>query len=380
MSRNERAEGLEIARVFALVIRRPRQEMYGPVLNGEHRLPWRAAMRLEVAAWESGFFWRRTDDEHSTCVLRRIECSAEVLFCGHYVLGVCTDETSAHKPTTQVPARCCAASAGPWSRLLFGRGPWNQYRSTAAYAKDFFKEETAPGLAATTPSFCCHDCRSSARNHAVSVRRNISGRTRPTSRRLLPASRLLVVRDRPDSQGQGSGSRRPKARSRKYGIDLTERATGLSQAARPRQHAIHPLRRLVPAPGHGRPSPVQATGTKSNPRLPPTPDQVRGLLDQLPPQRHHADRRRPAEMARMRPDRPANLQTAQSLLSGSGVSSLGRQPRGGFRTSAVCPLRPNQEAASYHPPGGQRRAFAHRLLPDPEFGSEATPNDCAAVK
>jgi hypothetical protein len=30
---------------------------------------------------------------------------------------------------------------------------WNQYRNTAAYAKDFFKEGTAPGLAATTPSF-----------------------------------------------------------------------------------------------------------------------------------------------------------------------------------------------------------------------------------
>ena len=57
------------------------------------------------------------------------------------------------KPTTQVRARGRAANAGPRSRLLFGRAPWNQYRSTAAYAKDFFKEETAPGLAATTPSF-----------------------------------------------------------------------------------------------------------------------------------------------------------------------------------------------------------------------------------
>ena len=28
-----------------------------------------------------------------------------------------------------------------------------QYRNTAAYAKDFLKEQTAPGLAATTPPF-----------------------------------------------------------------------------------------------------------------------------------------------------------------------------------------------------------------------------------
>lgn len=28
--------------------------------------------------------------------LATTECSAEVLFCGHYVLAVCTDETSAY--------------------------------------------------------------------------------------------------------------------------------------------------------------------------------------------------------------------------------------------------------------------------------------------
>lgn len=100
-SRNERAEGLEINSVDALVLPLNRSKTpLGDVwstLNGERRLPWLAAMRLEVATWKSGFLWRRTDDEHSTCVLRRIECSAEVLFCRHYVLGQCTDETSANK-------------------------------------------------------------------------------------------------------------------------------------------------------------------------------------------------------------------------------------------------------------------------------------------
>ena len=46
-----------------------RRDMVGA--HRERRLPWLAAMRPEVAAWESSFFWRQTDDEHSTCVLRR---------------------------------------------------------------------------------------------------------------------------------------------------------------------------------------------------------------------------------------------------------------------------------------------------------------------
>ena len=95
--RNERAEGLEIGSViFTDQSKTPSGDVES-TLNGERRLPWLAAMRLEVATWKSGFLWRRTDDEHSTCVLRRIECSAEVIFCRHYVLGQCTDETSANK-------------------------------------------------------------------------------------------------------------------------------------------------------------------------------------------------------------------------------------------------------------------------------------------
>ena len=69
------------------------------MFNCEYRLPWLAAMRLELVVRKSSQLWRRTDDAHSTCVLRPIECAAEVLFCRHYVLWQCTDETSAYKPT-----------------------------------------------------------------------------------------------------------------------------------------------------------------------------------------------------------------------------------------------------------------------------------------
>lgn len=71
--------------------------------DSERRQPWQAAMRLDVATWKSGFFWQRTDDEHSTCARKRLACSTEVLFCGHYGLEQCTDETSAHTTLSQVP-------------------------------------------------------------------------------------------------------------------------------------------------------------------------------------------------------------------------------------------------------------------------------------
>ncbi len=52
-------------------------------------------MRLEVAARESSFLWRRTDDERYPCVFGMGERPAKVLECGHYGLGVVTDENSA---------------------------------------------------------------------------------------------------------------------------------------------------------------------------------------------------------------------------------------------------------------------------------------------
>lgn len=91
MSRNERAEGLEVAAVAT-------EDPAGRFVAGcssERRRPWRAAMRLEVAAWESGFFWWRTDDGHSACAFCTRECPAEVFLRRHYVLWQCTDETSA---------------------------------------------------------------------------------------------------------------------------------------------------------------------------------------------------------------------------------------------------------------------------------------------
>ena len=98
MSRNERAEGLEVALVLlgAGQSKTPSGDVW-PAPKSGRRLPWLAAMRSAVAVWKSSFLWRQTDDEHTTCACGRRECSAEVLFCRHYVLGGCTDETSAYK-------------------------------------------------------------------------------------------------------------------------------------------------------------------------------------------------------------------------------------------------------------------------------------------
>ena len=99
MSRNERAEGLETVSSLERSSRRPRQEMLSGRSFEDVRFPGTAAMRSEVAVWESSLLWRRTDDEHSTCALRQRECSTEVFNCRHYALGQCTDETSADKPS-----------------------------------------------------------------------------------------------------------------------------------------------------------------------------------------------------------------------------------------------------------------------------------------
>ena len=66
--------------------------------------------------------------------------------------------------------------------------------------------------------------------------------------------------------------------------------TRLPQETWSRQHAIHPLRQLVPAPRHGRPSLVQTTRTKPHPRLPSSSDQVRRVFNQLPPRWRHTNR------------------------------------------------------------------------------------------
>ena len=52
-------------------------------------------MWSQVAARESCFLWRRTDDGRSSCVFRTAGRLAKVLTHGHYGLGVYTDETSA---------------------------------------------------------------------------------------------------------------------------------------------------------------------------------------------------------------------------------------------------------------------------------------------
>ena len=55
------------------------------------------SMRLEVASRESSHFWRQTDDGRYPCVFCMATRPAKVIWCGHYVLGVVTEETSDSK-------------------------------------------------------------------------------------------------------------------------------------------------------------------------------------------------------------------------------------------------------------------------------------------
>ena len=130
-SRDERAEGLlgcsvagrhcgnAVQRPCDVGIRRPRQETYRR--RTMRRRSWLAAMRLQVAARESCFLWRRTDDGCSSCVLCTGEHPAKVMARGHYGLGVCTDETSADTLAKEVPARRAVQACAQWCGHLHGR-------------------------------------------------------------------------------------------------------------------------------------------------------------------------------------------------------------------------------------------------------------------
>ena len=95
----------------------------GDVWSALHGAPASLAGSIAAKAdcLEEQSAWRQTDDAHSTCVLRRRECAAEVVYCRHYVLGQCTDETSANNALSVDARRLLCAGAGRKSRLSFGR-------------------------------------------------------------------------------------------------------------------------------------------------------------------------------------------------------------------------------------------------------------------
>ena len=139
-SRNERAEG----HCGAVVHPKPRQEIYWRLVcrvvfrrgTLSHRA-WLAAMRSEVAAREGRFHWRRTDDVHPSCVLRRTKCTTEVLFCGHYELVVCTEENSAYATFAEVPAKRLSVVSESLRAAIVVSTQTDQYRSKVALARDF---------------------------------------------------------------------------------------------------------------------------------------------------------------------------------------------------------------------------------------------------
>lgn len=57
------------------------------------------SMWLEVVARKSSLFWRQTDDGRHPCVFSTATRPAKVMGCGHYVLGVVTEETSDSRRT-----------------------------------------------------------------------------------------------------------------------------------------------------------------------------------------------------------------------------------------------------------------------------------------
>ncbi len=156
--RNERAEGLGTVLVFCTRAsarsqsKTPSGDVW-PTLNSERRLPWLAAMRLEVATWKSGLFWRQTDHGHSTCVLRRRRCSAEVIDCRHYVLCNCTDETSAATKHKTCACKSVCGECWPVVATSVQSRPFGSVPQQHCLCQGFLRKKTARGLAATAPLF-----------------------------------------------------------------------------------------------------------------------------------------------------------------------------------------------------------------------------------
>lgn len=124
-------------------------------------------MRLEVAVRKSSFLWRQTDDRRYPCVLRRDKRRAKVLICGHYELGVCTDETSAEYAYRARSREQLSASRRGWP--LSGRLTCARYDCSVA------SKDLQNGIRGIGRNLIPHPLRTSneAEAHAVSVRRVI---------------------------------------------------------------------------------------------------------------------------------------------------------------------------------------------------------------
>lgn len=75
-------------------------------------------MRLEVASRKSSHFWRQTDDVRHPCVFCTAKRPAKVVKCGHYELGVVTEETSGDKSTNVPASRSDAHESGARATLV----------------------------------------------------------------------------------------------------------------------------------------------------------------------------------------------------------------------------------------------------------------------
>ena len=80
-------------------------------------------MRLEVAAWKSGFLWRRTDDDRLRTPWGEAYDPLRLFFAGTMYCGSALTKPVHTWPMKQVPARLCAATKGSWSRRWYRRDP-----------------------------------------------------------------------------------------------------------------------------------------------------------------------------------------------------------------------------------------------------------------
>ena len=152
--RNERAEGLEIVSVLALVNRRPRQEMYGR----------RSMVSVGFLGWQRcGLRWLLGKVASSggglTTNTRLASCDGSSVRLRLFFAGTMYWGSALTKPVHTKPSKHsgCQATCGEYWPMIATFVPsrsHHQYRNTAAYAKDFFMEERHRGSGRNNPIFC----------------------------------------------------------------------------------------------------------------------------------------------------------------------------------------------------------------------------------
>ena len=214
-----------------------------------------------VVTRKSDLYWRQTDDEHPSCVYVSRDVRRGLCYCRHYELCGYTDESSATR-TFSNSARfgngtetvvCVAVRARIFtgfvglavinptlfrSRILRGFHCAPILRSGNCFVPglphvSFSKQFIFDLPPAGSLWFSCIQ-------HGIPMRSQQPRRTRSTSSRVLPASRILVVCHRTNPRLKGS-----RRRGSKIGGEVRHRHFRTSEVGTQipgtRQHAVHPI-------------------------------------------------------------------------------------------------------------------------------------------